>query len=517
MDMVNCRRITFAMTQAHVAVVGAGMGGLAAAIRLAAGGARVSVFERSPSVGGKLAAADVAGVPVAAGPTVLTMRWVFDELFASAGTALEHHVKLRPMGVLARHGFRDGTRFDLHSDPAESRDAIGRAFGAAEARAFDAFLNDTRRIYELVHGPFIKSAAPSALDVAVRLGQAGPTALVAVDAFRTMWKAIASRFREPRLRHVFARYATYCGASPFEAPATFNVVSYVEALGVHRVDGGMAALGSALRGVARDLGVVIHAGHEVEGIATVGGRASGVIVDGVEWAADAVVWNGDVSALAEVTGGRAAKPTPEKDRSLSALTWMIVGRAEGVPLVHHNVFFPDDYPAEFADLFSRGRAPETPAVYVCAEDRDDRAVSPGEERFLVIVNAPASGDRPELWSDEEVLRCERAMQRTLNEAGVSLHARALTRATPVDFAARFPATGGAIYGARPKGAMSPLLRPGSRTRIPGLYTAGGSVHPGPGVPMAALSGRFAADAVLSDYRSTHRSRPVAISGTTSTP
>lgn len=505
------------MSGSRVAVVGAGIGGIAAAIRLATAGAEVSVFERSSEPGGKIAAHEVAGRAIDAGPTVLTMRWVFDELFAAAGAELGHYATLQSMTTLSRHGFRDGTAFDLYADPAASRDAIGRAFGANEARAFDAFFDDTRRIYEIVHRPFIESPAPNAIDVALRLGRAGPSALLAVDAFRTMWKAIAARFTEPRLRHVFARYATYCGASPFEAPATFNVVSYVEALGVHRVVGGMRALAAALRRLAMERGVVFHVGADVERVVVSGGRARGVVVGGATHAADAVVWNGDVSQLAADAFGRAAKETPAKDRSLSALTWSVVGRVEGFPLAHHNVFFPDDYPAEFADLFGRGRAPETPAVYVCAQDRDDRAAGEGDERFFVIVNAPANGDRPEAWSEEEVERCERAMMRTLNEAGVSLRMSAVRRATPVDFAKRFPATGGAIYGARPKGSMSPLQRPGSRTRVPGLYTAGGSVHPGPGVPMAALSGRFAAEAVLSDFRSTRRSHPVATSGTTSTP
>ena len=184
--------------------------------------------------------------------------------------------------------------------------------------------------------------------------------------------------------------------------------------------------------------------------------------------------------------------------------------------MHHNVFFSDDYPAEFEALFGRRELAADPTVYVCAQDRaaDEMRPPEGDERLFVIVNAPATADTAPV-TNEEVERCERAMFSRLSKAGLRITPRAMVVATPTSFERLAPSTGGAIYGEASHGPFSALSRPGSKTKIPGLYLAGGSVHPGPGVPMAALSGRTAARAVLSDLASTRRSRPVVTVGSTS--
>jgi 1-hydroxycarotenoid 3,4-desaturase len=185
---------------------------------------------------------------------------------------------------------------------------------------------------------------------------------------------------------------------------------------------------------------------------------------------------------------------------LSAVTWCLRTATRGFPLLHHNVFFAEDYPREFRSIFDERRVTEAPTVYVCAQDRDESETAvAGPERLLVLVNAPADGDRGALAADE-LASVERRVFALLAACGLDVAPGGGVVTGPSQFAALFPATGGALYGRATHGAFATFARPGSRSSIPRLYLAGGSVHPGPGVPMAALSGRRAAESVAADLR-----------------
>jgi 1-hydroxycarotenoid 3,4-desaturase len=194
-----------------------------------------------------------------------------------------------------------------------------------------------------------------------------------------------------------------------------------------------------------------------------------------------------------------------------------VGQARGFALAHHNVFFSADYPAEHEALFRHRRLAADPTVYVCAQDRPghDAPTPTRDERLFVIVNAPAVADTHPLTS-EEVTRCERSMLSRLSKAGLEITPRSMVVTTPTLFERLAPGTGGALYGEASHGPFSALSRPAAQTKLAGLFLAGGSVHPGPGVPMAALSGKTAARAVLADLASIRPSRRVAMVGSTST-
>jgi len=506
----------------RVVVVGAGIAGLVAAVQLARRGLQVTLLEAADAPGGKMRQPLVDGAPIDSGPTVFTMRWVFEQLYASAGASLAEELELTPLPVLARHAWGPGERMDLFADPALSRDAIARFAGPAEAARFMQFCKQAREVYDTLEGPFIRSQSPTLASMAGDLGLRGLAVLAALGPMSNLWDALREHFHDPRLQQLFARYATYCGSSPWRAPATLMLVTQVELDGVWSVKGGMHALAQSIAGLAQRNGVVLRFGARVAAIGVVGGRADSVTLDsGERIEADSIVFNGDMSALGQHLLGdaaaSAAPPLPPSKRSLSALTWSVHAKTDGFPLDRHNVFFQPDYRREFSDIFSHGRLPATPTVYVCAQDRglpNDQAVE--RDRLLVLVNAPAEGARN--LSDSEIDACETHSFSLLARYGLKLSrtSQNTLRTSPADFSRMFPGSGGALYGMATHGWMSAFARLGAQSKIPGLYLAGGSVHPGPGVPMAAMSGMLAAATLMENLDSTSRSRRVRISGGMST-
>ena len=496
------------MRMRHVVIIGAGVGGLSAALRLAAAGVEVTVVESAAGPGGKMREVMAGGVPIDSGPTVFTMRWVFDELAADVGLSLDDHITCQPTRTLARHCWSDGARLDLFADLDESVAAITAFSGAQDAQAYRAFAARAQGIYATLRDSFIHAERPNLLQLMQRIGLSRWGELMRLSPYSTLAGALAQSFRDPRLRQLFARYATYCGSSPYAAPATLMLVAHVEREGVWLIKGGMQRLAEGLAAMGEHFGATFLYQRHAARILVEGGRACGVeLSTGERLAADAVIMNGDVAALSsgllgrEVTG--AVARTSPKARFLSAITWSMQGKAEGFPLLRHNVFFSDAYRAEFDDILIHGRAPRAPTVYVCAQDRGDQSPAPGvgpqNERLFCLINAPANGDGAPL-TPSDLQACEDATFRHLDRCGLKVTplegARVVT--TPADFARMFPASGGALYGEAQHGWMASFTRPGARTRLPGLYLAGGGVHPGAGVPMAALSGRQAALSVMAD-------------------
>lgn len=515
-----------ARSEPRVVVVGAGIGGLVSALLLARQGLAVTLVEAASGPGGKMHRLHVDGAAIDAGPTVLTMRWVFEQILAEAGASLADLPALTPLDVLARHAWRGHEpTLDLYADPARSVEAVGDFAGAAEAARFAAFCREARDVYRALEGPYLRSARPDVAGMVRQLGAGGLVSLARLGPFTSLWQTLGRRFRSPHLRQLFARYATYCGASPWMAPATLVLVAQVELDGVWSVDGGMHALAQRIAALAEARGAVLRWHSPVERILTDGGRACGVrLADGETLAADAVVFNGDPQALVQGLLGdavqRAVPPLPHRERSLSAVTWAVHAPTSGFALTRHNVFFDDAYASEFTDVFEHRRLPRQGTVYVCAQDRGTggEPARGDAERLLCLVNAPADGDRRP-FDPVEVDPCEFRSLGLMRACGLRIGAtsRQVRRTTPQDFARRFPATGGALYGQATHGWMSLFRRPGAGSAVPGLFLAGGGVHPGPGVPMAALSGRLAASALMAHLASTRRWHPVATSGGTSTP
>lgn len=493
-------------------VIGGGMGGLCAALTLQASGVATTVVERLPTIGGKARnlAVDTAWVP--AGPTVLTLREVFDRLFADAGERLDDHVHLTPLDTLAHHRWSEGETLALFRDVDRSAAAIRDFAGPAEADGYRRFVADAARVYATVEAPFIRSPKP---DLFALAKATGPFGAYKIKPFDTMWSVLGRHFRDPRLQQLFGRYATYVGSSPFAAPATLMLVAHVEQRGVWAVEGGVAAIGRAIAALFERRGGTVLTGTEAREIVLSDRRVTAVATDRETLPADAVIVNADVAALGAGRFGTAvrglAAEVPAKARTLSAVTFAGVARASSA-LAHHTVAFGRDSRSEFDALFGRRQMPDDPTVYVCAPD----GAAAGEpQRVLIVMNAPANGDS-EAYNEKDIARCQEQAAATLARSGLSITFEAMRATTPRDFSAMLPETGGALYGRVSHGWTASFQRAAIRTRVKGLYLAGGSVHPGPGVPMASLSGRIAAACLITDFGLANPSRRAATSGGTST-
>ncbi len=497
-----------------VVVIGAGMGGLCAAIRLALAGLSVTLVETQSYPGGKMRSLPSVAGPVDAGPTVLTLRAVFDDLFAAAGERLEDHLSLIPQPILARHWWLDGSRLDLFADPEASAAAVATLAGAQAEAEFIRFNRLSLQLYQAFDAPMMRAREPKMARIALNALRA-PAIWPALTPNRTLGRHLAATFTDPRLRQLFGRYATYVGGMPDLSPAVLALIWQAEANGVWAVQGGMHLLAQALGGLAERVGVTMRYGVGAVRIVRKSGRAAEVILsDNRSLKCDAVVFNGDPAALlAGLLGNgpqQALAQTHAHPRSLSAWVWSFAAVPAGADLIHHNVFFASDSAREFGPI-AKGRMPEEATLYICAEDRASGSpLNPGPERFEIIMNAPP---KPTL-SPHEVTECRAKTFPQLAKFGLTFDQPPPDQAlmTPHGFAALFPGSQGSIYGRSPHGTLASFQRPRAQTALPGLYLAGGGAHPGAGVPMAALSGKHAAEAILKDLTSGSRFIPTAMRG-----
>ncbi len=487
-----------------VVIIGAGIGGLAAALRLAHQGCSVTVLDMHAAPGGKMRTVPSTAGPVDAGPTVLTMRQVFDALFADVDETLEDHMTLDQLRTLARHYWDDGTCLDLMADPAESRANIRTVFGEKAARQFTRFSDRAKRLFNAFDGPIMQTATPDQLAVTKTvLGQ--PGLIRDMAPHRTLAGMLRGAFSEPKLAQLFGRYTTYVGGSPCAAPAILSLIWEAEARGVWSIKGGMHRLAATIADLAGQRGATFHYQTTATRITQQGGRVTGVQTEAGHYPSDYVLFNGDPRALRTGLLGpapqNAVTKTHTEPRSLSAYVHAFAAAPDGPELTHHTVFFGHDPSAEFSAL-AKGQMPVDATLYLCAQDHGQVAAD-AMQRFEIIMNAPPVLNDPE----KEKPPCQTQIFDRLTAFGLSFGPipgpDALT--TPQGFDQMFPASLGSLYGRSPHGLTAGFKRPTARTNLPGLYLCGGGAHPGAGLPMATLSARHAAAAIMTDHVSTSMS------------
>jgi len=491
----------------HVVVIGAGIGGLSATAKLSGGAAKVTLLERADALGGKLRAVATKLGPADIGPTVVTMPDVLEEIFSSLDARMEDHLRVKPLPILARHFWDDGSILDLTTRPDENEEAIGKLFGRKAAHDFARFDVLSRQLFNCFEDSVIRAPTMSMTRLTKDIF-ANPALLAKILPSPSLSGLLAGMFQEPRLRQLFGRYATYVGGIPQHAPSILALIWHAEAKGVFQIDGGMHQIAKALMPLLEKRGVDIRTGEEVTAIKR---RADGhfeITSNNRMITADLIVFNGDPRALEHGLWGQdqkpIVKPTATNPRSLSAVVHGFAATAHGLNLSHHNVFFSHTPDEEFQAL-DQGHIPEAANLYLCASDHQEDNNDFLNSRFEIIRNAPAiTKDAPTTACDEEKEKWNHLTLQRLAQFGLTF-TQAPTAANitmPQDLARDFPASQGAIYGRSPHGITASFRRPVARCKIPGLYLCGGGIHPGAGVPMAAQSGFHAAKAALTDLAST---------------
>lgn len=478
---------------------------MATAARLSVKGHQVTIVEQSDQVGGKAGAYSRDGFVFDTGPSLITLPAVYRDLFLKTGTSLEDNVDLQPVEPGTSYRWSDGTRVTLPGvNPAAAATALGDALGGTAREDWLALIARAAEIWRITRKPFLESPLTGTREL---LALAKSPRDVRTVAPTTSLRGLGRKYlRDPRLRMLLDRYATYSGSDPRKAPAALSTIPYVEqTFGSWHIGGGVHKLADALAARCEERKVDILLNSDVTRIVLDEGKVRSVeLSDGSHLEADIVVSNADASHLYGdlVSGNRAdaalrqlRKATP----SFSGFVMLLAIKGRTPDISHHNVWFPADYNAEFDAVF-KGRPATDPTIYACVPDDPLMRPDADHESWFVLINAPRHGHgKNEFdWSQTDFANnyADRMVE-LLAERGTDLRSRILWREliTPADLEARTRAPGGSIYGTSSNGMRAAFLRPANTSPIEGLYLVGGSSHPGGGLPLVGMSAEIVAETI----------------------
>lgn len=489
----------------HVVVVGAGLAGLSAALRLAGAGRRVTLLEREQIPGGRAGRVSTQGYEFDTGPGVLTMPELIQDALDCVGENLSDWLELRPVRPAYRGFFPDGSTVDVHADVEEMAAEVERVAGAAEAAGYRRFVEFVSRLYAVEMRHFIDRNMDSPLSLSVP----ALARLVALGGVRRLAPKVGQYLADPRLRRLFSFQAMYAGLSPYDALALYAVIAYMDSVaGVFAPAGGMHAVPTALAGAAAKHGVEIHYGRTVERVVMTGSRATGVVVtDGELIKSDAVVLTADLPVAWPMLLERQPARLRRLRYSPSCVLIQVGSRATYSQIAHHNIHFGRSWQGVFTDLIDSGRLMRDPSLLVTNATRSDPSLAPpGRHTFSVLAPAPHTG-----WDiDWKAIgpRYRDELMSTMDSRGYTDFSDAVEVervVTPADWEATGLAAGAPFSLAHTLSQTGPFRPSNLAGGLDNVVFAGSATNPGVGVPMVLISGRLAAERITGPDRS-YRSR-----------
>jgi phytoene desaturase len=477
----------------HVVIVGAGLGGLSAALRLAGAGREVTVIEREPEPGGRAGVFRAAGYTIDTGPTVLTMPGLIEDAFACVGERMADWLTLLPLDPVYRAHFADGSRLDVHPDPEAMAQAVEELCGADEAAGYRRFSRFMHRLYRYQMDDFIDRNFDSPLGVLTP----NLARLVAAGGMRKLAPKVAQFLKDERLQRIFSFQAMYAGVSPYQALALYAVISYMDTVGgVFFPVGGIAAVPAAMARAAEKHGVRFRYGTEVTRVEMTGVRARAVLTsDGDRVPADVVVLTPDLPIAYRDLLGREPAPVRRLRYSPSCFLLLAGARAQYPEFAHHNIHFGRDWRGVFDELLDHGRLMSDPSFFVTSPSRSDPGLAPqGANTYYALFPTPNLragidwGPLAPIYRDEVVATMEKHGYTGFGSAIEVEH-----RITPADWERGGMAAGTPFAAAHTFGQTGPF-RPGN-LHGENVVFAGSGTRPGVGVPMVLISGRLAAERI----------------------
>ena len=493
---------------AKISIIGAGIGGMSTAARLAKNGHDVTIYENSDRSGGKCRTEWFGDYAFDTGPSLLTLPAVYRDLFLKTGKRLEHVLDIQPVDPAFNYQFADGKSviFPNLSNP-KTYIEIEKSFGVNASKSWKKLIDRSERMWEVSREPFIESELRSVWPLLKRRDLVKQ--IKEISPLTSLRKLSNKLNLDPHLKMIVDRYATYTGSDPRSAPAVLLTIAFVEStFGAWHIKGGIGQLSVALEQRCLDLGVKFEFNTLVTEILVENGRANGIKIGyGQDIKSDLVVSNSDAEYTYSRLIKREVSEAKSERRKLKMATKSLAGfslllgldnaKDKKVDQGHHNVYFPENYDAEFDEIFTKKVPVSDPTIYICAPKDNSMIKGEDKESWFVLVNAPRHD--PENgwdWNIGGDKYAEKIVKK-LDHLGLNVSNRldCMKFRTPADLENYALAPGGSIYGTSSNSAASAFLRARNRSKINGLLCVGGSAHPGGGLPLVGISAEIVANAI----------------------
>ena len=492
-----------------VIVIGAGIGGMSAAARLAKAGHEVTIFESSNRTGGKCRTKWIGDYAFDTGPSLLTLPAVYRDLFLKTGKRIEHVLEIEPVDPAFEYNFADKTKLTFPNLSLKGIcDSIESVFGKAAGDEWHNLMQRAEHMWDVSRGPFVESELKSIRSLIAKKGFLADLRIIA--PLLSLRKLTSRYTKNPYLSKIVDRYATYSGSDPRKVPAVLLTIAFVETtFGAWHIKGGIGQLAVALENRCRELGVKFELNSPVTKINHNSQVATGVTVGNQIYNADFVVANADSEIVYNKLLSSDLKVVNPERRKLAKSTKSLAGfslllglnnsKVSGpLPkMSHHSIYFPEDYDAEFDDIFEKKKPVDEPTIYICAPNDSKMVKGENLEAWFILVNAPrhepGSGWD---WNKGSSLYAAKIIAK-LDELGLRVSERleVMEFETPADLENSTGAPGGSIYGTSSNGARSAFMRAKNTSPLKNLYCVGGSAHPGGGLPLVGISAEIVAEAI----------------------